>query len=469
MFKYLVSDLTTQMRLSDCTPPPAFEARDEYAAQHPFQHMYRDDGIQDDVSKEIRRAFKADLVVHMAGGDKIPVYIGDKPDLESGEHRVSRTYLDRVEKLARLEDQGDGVRSFVSIVSRVITESRSIQLIDEPEAFLHPPQAKLIGEIIAEKSEGRQTFISTHSSNLIQGLLSSGTSRISIVRLTRRGSVGTARHLESSAIEALWQNPILQFSDVLSGIFHDAVVVTEADADCRFYESMSFATVPADGRLDVHYVYSGGKDRISTIVAALTGLDVPVVAIVDFDVLNSETPLRNIVEAYGADWDEFSSDWKTVKTAVESKATFLGSADFKKQTQELLSKIGTDLAVSKQILADMRKLTRRASPWDHVKMSGVAAIPSGEPTKATKRLLANLKQLGIFVVPNGEMEGFCREVGGHGPRWVEQVLERDLANDEDLQDARTFVSSVHERFRDRLEAAAAAATPLLQTDVATEA
>ena len=49
-------------------------------------------------------------------------------------------------------------------------------------------------------------------------------------------------------------------------------------------------------------------------------------------------------------------------------------------------------------------------------------------------------------MPVGEMEGFCKSIGGHGPRWVQEVLEnRDLADDPELETARRFVHEIWER------------------------
>ena len=51
--------------------------------------------------------------------------------------------------------------------------------------------------------------------------------------------------------------------------------------------------------------------------------------------------------------------------------------------------------------------------------------------------------MGLWIVPVGEMEGFCRSVGGHGPGWVQELLnKRDLANDLELLGAREFVSEI---------------------------
>jgi predicted ATPase len=440
--KILVSDLPTRARLADCDPPPSFDARVPNAAEHPFQIMYANSDMEAEASVIFRRAFKRDFVIHRAAGNVIPAYVGNLPALEVGEDRISPTYLRRVEKMDSLEKQGDGVRSFVSIVARVLTEARPIQLIDEPEAFLHPPQARMVAENIASSSIRRQTLIATHSSEVLRGLLIGHADRVSVVRLSRSGENSKVSYLETGRIADLWRDPILRFSNILDGIFHDGVIVTEADADCRFYETIANAAVLTEERPDVHYTYSGGKDRLPTVVAALRGLHVPVATIVDFDVLNNEQPLRRIVEAHGGEWSALEDDWRTVKAAVESRSAFLGGNQFKNSIQSQLKLVNSGEAVPKRVLQEIRTLTRQASPWDFVKSTGMASIPAGDATITAHRLLAALRILGIFVAPNGEMEGFCRSIGSHGPRWVEAVLLKDVATDPDLSDARSFIQGV---------------------------
>ncbi|WLH47285.1 ATP-dependent nuclease [Pseudomonas beijingensis] len=437
-----ISDLTTRARLSDCDPQPAFDNREEYSANHPFQHMYRDSTLEEAISKVFHRAFKRDLVVHRAAGSTIPVYVGERPVITEGEDRVSRSYLERLEKLDKLETQGDGVRSFVSIIARVITEKRTIQLIDEPEAFLHPPQARLLAESIAELSKSRQTIIATHSSHVLQGLLNNHAERISVVRLARPNNKPIASYLRASQVAELWRDPILRFSNILDGLFHEGVIITEADADCRFYEALINSSIEARSRPDIHYTYSGGKDRLPIVISALVRLGVPVATIVDFDALNNIQPLRRIVEAHQGDWATIERDWNSVKKAVEDKAVFLSGDKYRSEISALLKRYGVGEVVPKEILREVKKLTRQASPWDSVKDSGLAAVSAGEPTQTIKRLLKALSSLGIFVAPHGEMEGFCRSVGGHGPRWVEAILQRDIAQDEELATARTFVSQI---------------------------
>jgi hypothetical protein len=54
-------------------------------------------------------------------------------------------------------------------------------------------------------------------------------------------------------------------------------------------------------------------------------------------------------------------------------------------------------------------------------------------------LLAKLRTGGLYVVEVGELEGYARTEGGHGPKWVNAILTRDLAADSELETARKFV------------------------------
>lgn len=79
----------------------------------------------------------------------------------------------------------------------------------------------------------------------------------------------------------------------------------------------------------------------------------------------------------------------------------------------------------------VRALCRTVSKWDNIKHSGEAVIPAGDATNAYKRLKKELVNHKIYLVPVGELEGFVKEVGGHGPNWVNDVLEAypDLSSD----------------------------------------
>jgi len=463
--RLVISELATRTRLTDCDLQSSFDPFEPKDGHHPFQRMYSDPDLEAKVSGIVRRAFKKDLIVQRAGASKIPVYVDNKFARESGDEQYSAQYVQKLQRLDRLEFQGDGIRSFVSIAARVLTEQRPIQIIDEPEAFLHPPQARLIGEVIASYSTGRQALVATHSSDVLQGLLADGASRVTVVRLSRTKDGGQATFLPADQVAALWNDPILRFSNILDGLFHDAVVLAEGDSDCRFYEAIAKTNIPGETRPDVHYTYAGGKGRLPTVIKALKGLNVPVATVVDFDVLNAEHPIKDIVGAQGGDWSAIKPDWLRLKGFVETNPAFVGADQYREKVETLLASCPPGGVVPKETLSEIEKLSKRASPWQLVKEKGLHGLPSGEATEVGELVLQKLAEIGIFVAPNGAVEGFYASLGGKGRRWLEKVFKKDLGADPKLRDARSFVGAIF----DRLVLETAATAKLTETNPASSA
>ena len=80
--------------------------------------------------------------------------------------------------------------------------------------------------------------------------------------------------------------------------------------------------------------------------------------------------------------------------------------------------------------------------WDQIKKFGIAGAPQGQATQALQNLVNWLKEFNIHLVPCGELECFIKTVGGHGPDWLNNVLEKysDIGADE-YRAAREFVAS----------------------------
>ena len=57
-------------------------------------------------------------------------------------------------------------------------------------------------------------------------------------------------------------------------------------------------------------------------------------------------------------------------------------------------------------------------------------------------LTVRLRAMGVFIVECGELERFAPSVGTHGPAWVTEVLRKDLATDEEIEEARMFVRNI---------------------------
>jgi energy-coupling factor transporter ATP-binding protein EcfA2 len=434
--------LTADERLQIANPPGNISLTRE-GSSHPIHFLLRDDRLELRLSAKFRMAFGVDLIVHRNAGNHVPLHVGERPVPLSGEDRVSLSYVKRLELLPTLHSQGDGMRSFAGVILASSVARESILLIDEPEAFLHPPQARLLGTaLVQDRREGRQLFIATHSTDLLRGILDSESPDVRVLRLTRHGNTNTVRLLDNSRIQELWGDPLLRYSNILDGLFHESVIVCEGDADCRFLAAINDSLHPgiSEGprRPDLMFTHCGGKARLPVLIRALREVDVPVKAVADFDILSDEQPLRSVLDALGLEWSSIVNDWQIMKNAIDGKKPELNTQEVSENIRSLLSNI-TDTIFPARAKDEIQAVLRRSSPWSTAKTVGKPFIPSGQPAQACERLLQACRNAGLHIVEGGESENFSRLDGGHGPKWVNTVLQRDLARDPELTVAREFV------------------------------
>lgn len=433
--------LNTEARLTVANPTDLINFVTEVATQ-PLHRLYNDEDLEKKLDKIFERAFRRNLIVNRGAGRQVLLHVGQRPTPPPGKDRQSNEYRFAVNSLPATHEQGDGIRAFVGVIASVLAAERDIMFIDEPEAFLHPPQANMLGRVLAEETpEGRQLVVATHSSDFLRGVLDHSSPRVRVVRIQRDSDINHVTELKPELVRHVWGDPLLRYSKVLDGLFHDGVVVCEGDADCRFYGALLDAVSGKNPGPDLLFVYGAGKSRIATIVSALRAIGVPVRVVTDFDVLRDEGDLRKIIEALGAAWSQFESHWKTVNSAINQRRAELSTDDVRRATNEILANIPTS-TVPDSAIKSLRAILRRSSAWADAKQVGKAYIPSGQQTATYDQLSQELKRIGLFIVEVGEMESFCRSVAGHGPNWVTEVLQRDLVKDPDLADARAFASAI---------------------------
>ena len=435
-----VNILTTEQRLLAANPPQNIKLTTQ-AIQHPIHYLQKDDALEQRFSDYFRQAFGTDLIVHRNAGSEVPLYIGEKPIPKTGEDRVSSTYLRELEKLDLLHEQGDGMRSFVGVLLNAFISTHSILFIDEPEAFLHPPQARLLGKMLAKDLPSeRQLFLATHSEDFLKGLLDANINKLKIIRIQRDGKINRVSSLTSSDIDSIWNDSLLRHSNILNGLFHSKVVICESDSDCRFFSAVLSAQFDNSGSIapDILFIHCGGKHRIPTAIKALKKLNVPIKVVSDFDVLNDTNPLKEIFEDLGGVWTDIENDWKIVKREIEQKRPEFLTADIKKEIENTFTTT-TERIFPKEKINEIQRALKKASAWSEAKEVGKSYIPSGNATQAFERIQIKLKEKGFLVLEVGELESFVKSVGNHGPKWVSEVLTKDLTTDLELEPARQFV------------------------------
>jgi len=450
---FLVQRLDIEQRLAASKPAPSFDPL-QALPSHPVHRLYNDDQLMQRLNEWVQRAFKQKIAIDLRGGSTIPLYAGAVPELAAGERATDTSYIKKLRtETTPLHQQGDGMRAFVGVLINTLLLGFKVHLIDEPEAFLHPPQAQLLGEILCSFTEpDRQLILSTHSGDFLRGVLKSQRNPIRIVRVRRTGNINHVKTITPELIKKFWSDPILLHSNVLDGIFHEKVVICESEADSRFYGAIADALrTSKDHKFlnDIMFVYGGGKHAISKLGNALRQLDVPLAAVVDIDILRDEKPLRSIVEAFGGTWHDIESPWRTVRDGIAKLPPLKDYSEVLTLLKDEIAKLEssktrqTPRLFPQDNAKRIENALRSRSPGALLKASGRSALPQGQETEAFDQLVGNLKKIGIFVVELGELERFVQTVGGKGPRWVNDVLARyagELITSPDLEQARRFVS-----------------------------
>jgi hypothetical protein len=176
------------------------------------------------------------------------------------------------------------------------------------------------------------------------------------------------------------------------------------------------------------------------VIKALRKLNVVVRVITDFDVLNDTNPLKQIYEDLDGTWTTIENDWKLVKESIDKKRPDLEASALKNEIDKILD--SCENIVPNEKVSEIKNKLKKSSPWSIAKGVGKSYIPSGDPTKACERIQTKLREKGLHIVEVGQLEGFCRSIGNHGPKWVIEVMARDLKNDEELENARNFIQDV---------------------------
>lgn len=209
---------------------------------------------------------------------------------------------------------------------------------------------------------------------------------VNVVRLTYKRGIATARLLPAGQLEGMMRNQLLRSTGVLSGLFHEGVVVCEADSDRAFYQEINERLIEAkEGGIDsCLFLNVNGKDQLKDVIQPLRAMGIPAAAVVDLDVIKRGSLKPLLQAAYVP--DILVDNLRTLKDSIYSKYSELG-ADPKK--------VGLD-ALDKQT------------------------------KESAEAFISRLEEYGVFVVHVGEVERWLTElnVTGHTPYWLTQVFEK---------------------------------------------
>lgn len=441
-----VANLDTAARLTICEAPSSISRNTP--KHHPIHYAAFDPKYRIWLSNNFKKAFGVEITPNTQYGATIPLCMGPLVKLNDeydDEQSRLEAYARVLETYKQVQNQGDGIKSFTGILLYLMLDHFCTFLIDEPESFLHPPQARIMGQIIGHTlSNQQQCFISTHSEEIIKGLLEACPQRIKIIRITRNNDINFFSVLNNEKFKDVWNDPLLKYSNIMSSLFHKSVVLCESDSDCRMYSIIeSHLKQLSEKYSETLFIHCGGKHRMAKIASALRSLKIDIKLISDIDVLNDESVFKGIVESFGIDWTKIQSDYNKIIANLHSPNEKINRNQAKIGIDQIInSSKAQDL--SNRELKEIRNVIKTTSKWDSIKSAGVNAIPPGDATSAFKQLDLILQENGIYIVPVGELECFIKTIGGHGPEWTNRVLETYPSIDNPVyEQIKSFIAKIN--------------------------
>jgi predicted ATPase len=356
--------------------------------QNILAHLFQDDSARLKVRSLVKDAFRLNFVIDPTNLGTLRIRLSaaepseDEQSLNSEAREFHRNAI-------HIKDASDGVQAFTGIVAAVRSGEYDTILIDEPEAFLHPPLARKLGKnlgaLAAER--GGSLMASTHSSDFLMGCVQASPS-VRIVRLEYRDGKSRGRMIDPQSLESFFKRPLMRSANVISGLFHDGVIVLESDNDRAFYAEIYHRL--SEGKVDfpsILFVNAQNKQTIKDIMGPLRQFGVPAAAVPDID----------FVKDGGNTW----TDW--LKAAQIPVALHVGYGQQRAAINDALKATGKDM-----------------------KTDGGLDLLGPNEKMAAEQLFANLEEFGIFPVKRGELENWLPELAISGKKtdWTVAMLER---------------------------------------------
>lgn len=443
-YKALFSFLSTENRLG-LTRPIKFNSIVDNQNLNIMRKLDIDSESISKLNQALDSGFQKSVEVHedYLDGNMTKKYkIGESIEICNVIKSNKRDNLNKLKQFEDLHNQGDGIRNAVAVLASIIVNEHSLFLIDEPETFLHPPQARVLGKNIVRLSEGKQLFISTHNIDFIRGVLEEASSRVKIIKIDRYDNNNTFNLVNNDSISNISSDKNLKYTNILNGLFYNQVVLCENESDCKFYSAI-LEYEDLTTYQNTLFCAVGGKEQFKKIVPLLKRLNINYKIIADIDLINNIDSLKQLLNSI-----ELQCYKRIEKQHKQFLENFEREIDSQVKTQERIKTeinevFDDEMYMSTKVAERIKTILRDISSLKLLKSGGKNIIPQGDCMALFNEIKEFLIDYNIFILECGEIERFVPEVSGHGNTWVEKVFTNYADISTDVYDeARKFIRTV---------------------------
>lgn len=368
--------------------------------------------------------------------------IGKSEDIKNVINSTRRDNHNLSKEMEDLYIQGDGIRSAFAILASLIVNNHSLFLIDEPETFLHPPQARLLAKNIVNLSNDKQCFISTHNIDFIKGVLEADSSRVKIIKIDRFENKNKFNLVDNNSVAEIANDKNLRYTNILDGLFYDRLVLCENESDCKFYSAILENLDPVKYQ-NTLFCAVGGKHQFKKVVPLLKKLNIQYAIIADIDLINNKNDLRQLVNSIEDDCYNQINDYHTRFIEEFEEGTYSQIKTQEVIKTEINQMFNSDKYMSDKTAKEIIGVLKNISSFKLLKSGGKGVLPQGECVTLFNKLEEFLNQHNVFILECGEIERFVPDVGGHGNSWVEKTFARyNDINNPVYDEAKQFIKNV---------------------------
>ncbi len=362
-----------------------------------YKILFRNDRLRQKLRKLLLDAFELFFVIDPATSyrDGKMTICFSKEEPGEDERSLSEEMIAFYQSATPFDLCSAGIQAYTSILATFIaSEDLSALMVDEPEAFLHPTRAWLLGNQLSEVSFERDCnfFAATHSPDFVKGCIDNH-KHVQIVRMERVNDVSRIQTVSAGKLRSLLKKPLIRSTNFLSGLFAEGVIVVEGDTDRVFYHEV-YERLRKEKRMPKLlplFINGNGKPTVFEITSALRSFGVPAVGIVDFDFLQDKS-------------------WKKGLASMSVPESMRGSLN------------GWHTSIFSEIKKQDPEWCEKNAKW---KKEGIRAL-SSEYVTSFENLSGVLARFGLFIVPNGALESWLSspEIDPKKESWFGEILEK---------------------------------------------